>query len=76
MVRADSPYLISDKRTAAKLCRSSNAANSLLLKIFPVTPLDSIFWQIKPIPGQRNPNESRILQIRKKKNCEIFRSVT
>jgi hypothetical protein len=71
MVSADSLQLISDERAAAKLCRSFSASNSLSSKILPLTPLDPRFWQIRPIPGQRNPNKSKILQIQKKKNREI-----
>jgi hypothetical protein len=71
MVRADFLQLIADKRASAKLCCSFSASNSLSLKIWPLTPLDPGFWQIKLIPGQRNPNKSKILQIQEKKSCEI-----
>jgi hypothetical protein len=71
MVPADFLQLISDKRAAAKLCRSFSASNSLSFKILPLTPLDPRFWQIKPILGLRNPNKSKILQIQKKKTWEI-----
>ena len=68
-VHAEFLQMSSDKRPAAQLCRSSDAANSLFLKILPLTHLDPRFCQIKPIPGQRNPNESKTLPIRKKKTA-------
>ena len=71
MVRADFLQPIADKRAAAKLCRSFSASNSLSLKILPLTPLDPRFGQIKTLPGQRNPNKSKVLQISKEKKREI-----
>ena len=76
MVRADFLQLTFDKRAAARLGASLSTSNSLSLNILPITPLDPGFWQTKPIPGQRNPNESSILQIRKKKIARTqFRSL-
>jgi hypothetical protein len=71
-VRADFLQPTSDERAAAKLRRFFSASNSLFLNILPLTPLDPRFWQIKPLPGQRNPNESNILQIQKKKMRDQF----
>jgi hypothetical protein len=71
MVRASFPQVVFAKRALAKPCRSFSAANSLSLKILPLTHLDSGFWRVKPTFSQRNPNKFRILQIQKKKNCEI-----
>src|ERR1039457_6885088 len=62
----------SDKRAAAILRRPFNSANSLSLKIFPLTPLDSIFWQIKPTPGPPNPNESKMLPITTEKKLRAY----
>jgi hypothetical protein len=41
-------------------------------QILPATPFDSIFWQIRRVSGRPNPNESKILEIQKKKICEIL----
>ena len=60
-------------RVAQRMLRHhSHAPNSLFWKILPVTPLDPIFWQITPASGQRNSNESKILQIpREKKSSAV-----
>ena len=56
-------------RAAHRMLRHrSHAPNSLFWKILPVTPLDPRFWQATPASGQRNSNESKILQIPRKKN--------
>ncbi len=59
-------HLILQERNAEILF--SEPANSLVVRILPLTPLHSRFWQIGPIPGLRNPNQSKILQLQKKKN--------
>ena len=76
IVRAIFVQLLSDKRAAAKLCRSFSASNSLSLKILPLTPLDPRFWQGSLMAGPRNPNKSKILPIsQEKKLRDALRSL-
>ena len=72
MVRTNSIQRISDQRAAAILCRPSNAANSLSLKILPLTPLDSRFWRINPMLGLRKSNESKMLPITTEKKLRAY----
>jgi len=67
MVREDLSKLIFTGPAIELPCVSSSDANSLFLKILPLTRLDSRFWQIKKTLGQRNSNQSKILRILSKK---------